>query len=59
MRAKSKRYKWVITTSRGTVYLRKKPRKVRGGYMDEYGCRFLGIAVSMMTREMHDKVFNL
>lgn len=59
MRQKSKSYKWVILTSIGTVYLRKKPRKVRGGYMDEYGCRFLGIAVSMMTREMYDQVFSL
>ena len=47
----SKRFKWAVVTPTGRTLLTKKPRKVAGGYMDEFGGRYIGKGVQLYERQ--------
>ena len=44
-------YKWVIVYSPRVLFLANKPRKVRGGFMDEHGNRWIYKGAKLMNRQ--------
>ena len=52
-----RRYKWVLIHSGGErlTYLVQKPRRVTGGYLHATGRRWVGTAVTLLTRKEFDR----
>jgi len=48
----SSKYKWFIVNDNAGIYTATihKPRKVRGGYMDSFGSRFIGQDIYLIPR---------
>ena len=49
------RYKWVIVIKPRVVFLAKKPREIRGGFMDKYGAKWIYRGAKLMTRQEYEE----
>ena len=51
--------RWVILIHprRIMICMRKQPKKIRGGYMDQFGTRYVGLGVELCTTAQYKRYY--